>query len=41
MPGEHNAGSDARNTYLLWRRGMDIGIDHLPAIKRYPHNIDK
>ncbi|HVI40054.1 MAG TPA: 3'-5' exonuclease [Anaerovoracaceae bacterium] len=36
-PGIHNAISDSRNTYLLWKRGMDEGLDHLACIKRYPH----
>ncbi|KKN66639.1 hypothetical protein LCGC14_0469740 [marine sediment metagenome] len=39
MPGAHDAGSDARNTYLIWKKGMDLGIDHLNAIRRYPHAI--
>lgn len=33
----HNAISDSRNTYLLWKKGMDEGLDHLSCIKRYPH----
>ena len=41
MPGAHDAGSDARNTYLFWKKGMDmaqnLGINHLQAIKREPH----
>jgi len=36
-PGVHNAISDSRNTYLLMKRGMDEGLDHLACIKRYPH----
>jgi DNA polymerase III alpha subunit (gram-positive type) len=39
MPGAHDAGSDARNTYPVWKKGMDVGIDHLGSIKRYPHTI--
>lgn len=39
MPGMHDAGSDARNTYLLWKKGMDNNIDHLSAIKRIPHKL--
>jgi len=39
MPGAHDAGSDARNTYLVWKKGMDNGIDHLGSIRRYPHVI--
>lgn len=34
----HNAISDSRNTYLLWKKGMDEGLDHLSCIKRYPHD---
>jgi len=39
LPGIHDAGSDARNTYLLWRRGMDEKINHLKVISRLPHKI--
>jgi len=39
LPGAHTAAGDARNTYLLWKKGMDNGVDHLPAIQRYPHII--
>lgn len=40
MPGMHDAGSDARNTYLLWKKGMETGIvDHLPLIKRWEHKL--
>lgn len=39
MPGAHDAGSDARNTYLVWKKGMDLGIDHLGSIHRYPHSV--
>lgn len=39
MPGAHDAGSDARNTYLVWKKGMELGIDHLGAIKRWPHSV--
>lgn len=37
LPGAHNAGADARNTYLIWKKGMDLEMDHLNAIRRYPH----
>ena len=37
MTGEHEAGADARNTYLLWKRAMDNKVNHLQAITRYPH----
>lgn len=33
----HNAITDTRNTYALWKKAMDDGIDHLPFIKRKPH----
>jgi DNA polymerase III epsilon subunit-like protein len=36
----HNASSDAQAVYRLWKRGMDARIDHLPAIKRFPHLIE-
>jgi DNA polymerase III epsilon subunit-like protein len=39
MPGAHDAGSDARNTYLLWKKGMGENIDYLSATRRYPHNV--
>jgi DNA polymerase III alpha subunit (gram-positive type) len=41
LPGKHAAGADARNTYLLWKKGMDQGVQHLSAIKRWPHKIIK
>jgi DNA polymerase III epsilon subunit-like protein len=37
LPGAHDAISDARNTYLLWKCGQDEEIDHLLHIKRLPH----
>lgn len=39
MPGQHNAGSDARNTYLFWKKGMELGINHLPSVKPYRHKL--
>lgn len=36
MPGVHNAVADTRNTYLLWKKGIENGIDYLPALKRFP-----
>jgi DNA polymerase III epsilon subunit-like protein len=33
----HNAESDTRNTYMLFKKGMELGVDHLTSIKRYPH----
>ncbi len=41
MPGQHSAAPDARNTYLLWKKGTDLNIDHLSSIKRYPHILNK
>lgn len=41
MPGAHDAGSDARNTYLFWKKAMDNDLDYLAATKRYPHNFVK
>lgn len=42
MPGIHDAGSDARNTYLFWKKGSDSGlIDHLPLIKRHDHKLNQ
>ncbi len=37
LPGAHNAISDARNAYLLWKCGQDHEIDYLINIKRDPH----
>lgn len=36
----HNAKVDSRNTYLLWKKLVDDGIDHLPLIKSQPHLIE-
>jgi DNA polymerase III epsilon subunit-like protein len=33
----HNASSDAKHLFLLWKKGMDARIDHLSSIKRFPH----
>jgi len=38
--GAHEAGSDARNTYLLWKKAMDAKVNHLPAITRWPHILE-
>lgn len=37
LPGVHKADSDARNTYLIWKKGMNLNIDYLGTIVRYPH----
>lgn len=33
----HEAIADTRNCFLLWKKGMEQGLDHLACIKRYPH----
>lgn len=38
--GQHNAKSDSRNTYLLWKKAMDENTDIFPFIKRHPHILD-
>lgn len=35
----HDAKLDTQNNYKLWTKLMNSGIDHLPHIKRVPHNI--
>lgn len=37
----HNAKVDSRNTYLLWKKLVDDGIDQLPLIKSVPHVIEE
>lgn len=38
----HNAKSDTRNTYMLWKKLVDeYEIDYLPHIKNFPHVIKK
>ena len=37
--GAHASKVDTQNTYLLWKKLMDIGIDHLPYIKTFIHQI--
>jgi DNA polymerase III epsilon subunit-like protein len=36
----HEAGADARNTYMFWKKGMDTKVDHLSSIRRYPHALE-
>lgn len=36
----HTAKGDSRNTYLLWKKAIEAGVDHLPCIKRVPHEIE-
>lgn len=38
--GVHNAIADAQNTYLLWKKGMAEGIDHVSYIKQYEHVLN-
>ena len=38
--GEHNALVDTQNAYILWKKLMDDGVDHLPHIKRSPHILE-
>lgn len=37
----HASKADTRNTYLLWQKLMELGIDHLPLIKTFEHNYNK
>ncbi len=37
VPGAHDAISDARNTYMIWKCGKDEDIDNLLHIKRLAH----
>ncbi len=37
--GLHQALPDTQNTYLLWYKAGQAGIDSLPYIKRHPDNI--
>ena len=39
IPGAHVASIDAQNTFLLWKKGVDAEVDHLPAIQRVPHSL--
>lgn len=40
-PGKHNAISDTRNTYLLWKKIIEEhAIDYLPLIENKPHIIE-
>lgn len=36
--GQHNAKSDARNAWQLWKKADDANEDILPFTKRYPHS---
>jgi len=37
----HNARVDSRNGYMIWKKLIDNGIDHLPHIKTFVHEITK
>lgn len=41
IPAFHNAVTDARNTYILWTKLQEHGIDPLDHIRRMPHSNDK
>jgi len=36
----HDAAADARNCYLLLKKGIDYGLDHLSLVKRSPHYLE-
>ncbi len=38
--GEHNSSDDAKNTYFLWQKLMEEGIEAVDHTKRIPHIID-
>lgn len=35
----HASKVDSRNTYLLWKKLIDEGVDYLPHIKTFPHLV--
>lgn len=39
VKGLHNAESDARNLYILWKKAIENQINHVPFIKRIKHEI--
>ena len=41
LSAAHNAKVDSRNTYLLWMKLQESGVDHLSFIKTEPHNFKK
>ena len=41
MGEAHSSKSDAQNTYLLWQKLIELGVDYLPHIKSFPHNLKK
>jgi DNA polymerase III subunit epsilon len=40
FPGAHSSQVDTGNTYWLWKKLSEIGIDHLPFIKTHKHLFD-
>jgi DNA polymerase III epsilon subunit-like protein len=38
---QHNAKADAQSTFFLWQKLIELGVDYLPHIKTYPHNLPK
>ena len=38
--GEHNSSDDAKNTYFLWQKLINEGIEPVDHIKRIQHYID-
>jgi len=41
LSASHNAKVDSRNTYLLWMKLQEAGVDHLPLIKTASHDYKK
>lgn len=37
VPGAHEAAVDAKNTFLLFKKGKEEGLEYLELIKRFPH----
>ncbi len=33
----HNAKDDSRNNFLLWKKMLELNLDYLSFIKRFPH----
>lgn len=41
LSAAHNAKVDSRNTYLLWMKLLEKGVDFLPHIKTFNHSVAK
>ena len=41
ISGAHASKVDSQNTYLLWKKLMEKGVDHLPLIKTFEHNYNR